>query len=145
MLESLNKVFILSYPVKCRFPSIIMICLTKLRFSSHLRVKVGHQGPQGAASAQPWFTYQHGCTRKLRTWTQDYFQKQLQLVTGMGRKPGVARFWFWCTDCLYSRILKTTFFPFHLPMGHFHIYVIWVLVPTCNYSFHIFAFFFIIN
>ena len=49
MLESLNKVFILSYPVKCRFPSIIMICMTKLRFSSHLRVKVGDQGPQGAA------------------------------------------------------------------------------------------------
>ena len=37
VIESLNKVFILSYPVKCRFPSIIMICMTKLRFSSHLR------------------------------------------------------------------------------------------------------------
>ena len=31
-----------------------MFCMKKLRFSSHPRTKVRHQGPLGSARAQPW-------------------------------------------------------------------------------------------
>ena len=42
-----------SDPIKSRVPSIIMICMKKLRFSSRARAKVRHQRPLGSARAQP--------------------------------------------------------------------------------------------
>ena len=39
---------------KSSVPSIIMISMKKLRFSSHPRTKVRHHGPPGSARAQPW-------------------------------------------------------------------------------------------
>ena len=43
-----------SEPVKSRVPSIIMICMKNLTFSSRPRAKVGSWGPPGSARAQPW-------------------------------------------------------------------------------------------
>ena len=36
-----------------------MICMKKLRFSRHLRAKVGPQGPPVSARAQPWLPQQY--------------------------------------------------------------------------------------
>ena len=41
-----------SEPVKSRCPAYDLY--GKLRFASHVRAKVGSQGPSGSARAQPW-------------------------------------------------------------------------------------------
>lgn len=44
-------------PVKSRCPAYDLY--KKVKFSSHMRAKVGHQGPPGFATAQPWLKCKH--------------------------------------------------------------------------------------